>query len=414
MRPRPSSRPASLVLAALVVALLLPASATAQRDLRVPRAVSATSALVVQPDTGDVVAARDARARRPIASTTKLMTALLTLERFRDLDRRLTVLPYAAAPAESVAGLRGGERLSVRDLLRALLVASANDAAATLAVRVAGSRAAFVRAMNRRARQLGLRDTSYADPVGLSSENRSSAGDLVTLAAGLLDRPAFAAIVGEPSVTLRTGDRVRRLLNRNLLVRSVPWVTGVKTGRTNSAGYVLVASGRRDGVRVLSAVLGAPSEAARNESSLALLRLGLRRYRRVQAVRGGAVLARVGLEARDEDVPLVATRPVRVVVRRGERPRVRVLGVPEEVDGPLARGARLGTVEVRLRGRIVDRVALVTARAVPEATLAARTTSWLAQPLTLLAICLLLACSVSLALLRRRAVRGGRADRATR
>ncbi len=124
--------------------------------------VSAPSAILVQPDTRDVVYARRAGERRPMASTTKLMTALVALERLH-LSDVLTVAPYSPAPAESVAGLRAGERMTTADLLRALLLPSANDAARTLAVGVSGSRGRFVSLMNRRARQLGLKDTHYAN-----------------------------------------------------------------------------------------------------------------------------------------------------------------------------------------------------------------------------------------------------------
>src|SRR3954471_5833675 len=250
-------RPAAPALAAL--ALTAANAVAAERPA--PRAASA---ILVQPETGDVVYAKNADKQRPIASTTKLMTALLTLER-SSLDDVVPAAPYHPLPAESVAGLRTGERLTVRDLLRALLLASANDAAVTPAVDVGGSQAGFVRAMNARARQLGLRTTHYANPVGLDEQgNYSSARDLVTLAERLLGDPFFAKTVDRPRATLTSGARVRRILNRNRLVRDVPFVDGVKTGHTGQAGYVLVGAGERKGVRMLSVVLGEPSENARD------------------------------------------------------------------------------------------------------------------------------------------------------
>ncbi len=154
-------------------------------------AISAPEAILVEPATGDVVAQRRATTRRPIASTTKLMTALLLLEH-RRLSDHITAVPYDALPAESVAGLHAGERLTVADMLRALLLASANDAAAAIAVNVGGSERNFVRMMNARARSAGLRDTHYANPIGLDNrQNYSTATDLVKLAL-LLRRNAFA------------------------------------------------------------------------------------------------------------------------------------------------------------------------------------------------------------------------------
>jgi D-alanyl-D-alanine carboxypeptidase (penicillin-binding protein 5/6) len=396
------TRATSLLLTLL--ALAAPAAASAA-----PPQTRGDGAILVQPDTGDVVYARAAERRRPIASTTKLMTALLTLER-SNLDDVVPAAPYHPAPAESVAGLRAGERLTVRDLLRALLLQSANDAAVTLAAHVSGSQAAFVRAMNARARRLGLTDTHYANPVGLDEQgNYSSARDLATLAERLLGDSFFARTVDRPRATLTSGARVRRILNRNLLVRDVPFVDGVKTGHTSQAGYVLVGAGERQGVRVLSVVLGEPSEDARDADSLALLRYGLSRYRSATAATRGAALARPKLKYRDGDVPLTSARTLRAVVRRGERLRVRLDGAPGEIDGPLAAGARVGTVSVLRRGHVVARAPLVTTRAVAEASLTDRVTSFFGHGLTLLLVAVLALSTLQLAWMRRRATRRRRA-----
>jgi D-alanyl-D-alanine carboxypeptidase (penicillin-binding protein 5/6) len=367
--------------------------------------VGAPAALLIEPQTQDVVFARKADARRPIASTTKLMTALLTLESMR-LDDVVTAAPYSPAPAESLMGLRTGERITVADLLRGLLVVSANDAAVTLAVDVAGSRRRFVALMNRRARQLGLTDTHYANPVGLDAPgNYSSAADLVKLTLVLRQRAFFRATTDLAAVTLHSGSHARRLVNRNGLVRTVPYVNGVKTGHTNSAGYVLVGSATRSGVTLISAVLGDPSEAQRNADSLALLRYGLARYHRVVPVKKGVVVAGAALKYRDEKVGLVASRTVGRVARRTERVTTQIIGAPAEIEGPLPAGARVGTILVRQRGTVVDRVALVTERAVAAATLGQRVGDYLDRGLTRVALVMLALCSLYLALLRRRVTR---------
>jgi D-alanyl-D-alanine carboxypeptidase (penicillin-binding protein 5/6) len=399
-------RRAVTLAALLVVALLGPLAA---RAAAAPPSPKGDSAILVQPDTGDVVYARAADRRRSIASTTKLMTALLTLEH-RNLDDVVPAVAYHALPAESIAGLRAGERLSVRDLLRALLLASANDAAATLATAVSGSQAAFVSEMNARARALGLRNTHYSNAIGLDEAgNYSSARDLAKLAARLLRDHFFARTVDRPKATLTSGSRVRRIVNRNRLVRSVPFVDGVKTGHTAQAGYVLVGAAERDGVRVLSVALGEPSENARDTDSLALLRYGLARYRAQTAVRRGATIARAKLAYRDGQVALMAARTLRTVVRRGERLRVRLVGVPAEIDGPLAAGARVGTVVVSRRGRAVGRAPLVTTRAVAAASLTDRVGSFFGNGLTLLLVAVLAGSTLQLALMRRRATRRRRA-----
>jgi D-alanyl-D-alanine carboxypeptidase (penicillin-binding protein 5/6) len=160
-------------------------------------------------------------------------------------------------------------------------------------------------------------------------------------------------------------------------------------------------------VTVVSAVMGAASEGARDADTLKLLRYGLGRYRRSTVVKAGTTLARTALRYRDEEVRLVAGRGIQKVLRRDERARVSVTGVPKELDGPLTAGARIGTVEARVRDRVVGRVPLVTATAVEEAGLSTRLASVLSKPATMLLILLALVCTVSLVLLRRRVVRRG-------
>jgi D-alanyl-D-alanine carboxypeptidase (penicillin-binding protein 5/6) len=395
-------RRAGALLAALA-ALAAPAAAAAAPSTH------GDGAILVQPDTGDVIVARNADRHRPVASTTKLMTALLTLER-ANLDDVVPAAPYNPAPAESVAGLRTGERLTVRDLLRALLLESANDAAVTLAVHVSGSQSAFVRAMNARARQLGLTETHYANPIGLDEKgNYSSPHDLAVLAERLLRNPFFARTVNRPGATLTSGARVRHIQNRNLLVRDVPFVDGVKTGHTSQAGYVLVAAGERRGVHVLSVVLGEPSEAARDGDSLALMRYGLSRYRAQTAARRGATIAKAKLKYRSGEVALTTSRTLRAVVRRGERLRLRLVGAPAELDGPLDAGARVGTVVVERRGHEIARAPLVTAAPVSQASLTDRVTSFFGHGLTLLLVAVLALSTLQLAWMRRRATRRRRA-----
>jgi serine-type D-Ala-D-Ala carboxypeptidase (penicillin-binding protein 5/6) len=407
------ARPRHLV--ALVAAAALWGAGGAAGTARAaspPPHIQAAAAILVQPQTGEVVYARQPDRERLIASTTKMMTALVTIEHL-PLGRVLRAAPYHPAPAESIVGLIPGERMTVRDLLRALLLPSANDAAVTLADGVAGSTTAFVRMMNARARSLGLRHTHYANPIGLDAPgNYSTARDLVRLAAQLLRQPFLAETVNRPAATLRTGAHPRTIVNRNGLVRTVPWVDGVKTGHTNAAGDLLVAAASRDGVRMLSAVLGEPSESARDADSLALLRYGLARYRRLLPVRRGQVLAHVALAYRPgQAVDLAASRTVGKVVRRTRRATVRVTGVPTQINGPLARGAREGTAVVRVAGRVVARVPLLTTRAVTEASLSQRASHFVSRPLTIALAAVLAACSLQLALMRRQAVRRRRRRR---
>jgi D-alanyl-D-alanine carboxypeptidase (penicillin-binding protein 5/6) len=387
--------------ATIALVLARPARAPAAQ----PPAIRAPAAILVEPATGDVVYQRNATRPRAIASTTKLMTVLLTLERTK-LSQTMVAAPYHALAAESVIGLRAGERLTVADLLRGVLLASANDAAATLATRIGGSQKGFVAMMNRRARELRLTHTHYSTPIGLDAPgNYSSAEDLVKLTLILRRNAFFRAVTDLPRATLMSGAHERTILNRNTLVRTVPEVNGVKTGHTLDAGYVLVGSATKDGVTVISAVLGDPSEAARDADSLALIRYGLGRYHRVTPVRRGHVFATVKLAHRDQSAQLVATRTVVQTARRGDRLAVRVLGVPKELDGPLPAGSRVGTIVVRWRGHAIARVPLVTKRAIAAASVFDRGHDLLGRTLAVVILSVVALASLQLVLLRRRAVR---------
>jgi serine-type D-Ala-D-Ala carboxypeptidase (penicillin-binding protein 5/6) len=373
-----------------------PASAKANA----PPQIAAPSAVLVDARDGRVLYRRSARARRAIASATKLMTALVSLEELR-LRRRLAAAPYRAGAAESRINLRAGERMAVGDLLRALLLESANDAAVTLAHGVSGSVDDFVERMNVRARELGLKNTRFANPIGLDQPgNFSSALDLSRLTRRLLRNDTFGAIVDLPQARLSTGSRPRTVDNRNELVRRVPWIDGVKTGHTLSAGYVLIGSGERKGARLVSVVLGSPSEARRDSDTLALLDYGFGLYRRMRAVRPGATLARADVAYHgDRQVRLIASRGSTVTVRRGERLRT-AIRAPGELEGPLRGGTTVGSVSVLRDGKRVGLVPLVTADSVPGAGALRKLVHSLVRPGVLVTVVALAALAT--VVLRRR------------
>jgi D-alanyl-D-alanine carboxypeptidase (penicillin-binding protein 5/6) len=383
--------------------LAQPASARAPR----PALNQAAAAMVVDASSGEPLLQLHADRRRPIASTTKLMTALLVLERI-DLDRTFTAPAYNALPAESKINLSRGERMRVRDLLTALLLESANDAAVDLAVGTAGSREKFVALMNKRARSLGLKRTHYTNPIGLDSPaNYSTARDLATLARRLMRDKRFAAIVDRPSAILRSGARTRRIRNRNLLVGRYRFVDGIKTGHTLGARYVLVGAAHGHGAKVISVVLGEPSESARDSATLAMLRFGIDQFRRVTVLTPRQVLAYAKVPHHDGlRIPLVTKRGARFTLRRGERLKTRV-EAPTELAGPLPAGRRVGRVEVLFLGRPVRTLGLVTAREVPATSLVQEVTSSLGPPLTALALIVVVLGGVLLGLRLRAALARG-------
>lgn len=393
------------LLALLVLAL--PAVAAAQRR----PSLSAQSAILIEPSSGEIIYARNPYTRREIASTTKMMTALLLLER-RSLRHRIKVANYNPGSSESTAGLIPGERLTSADMLRALLLASANEAAVSIAIDVGGSQRGFVRMMNARAERAGMRRTHFSNPDGLDGRrNYSTARDLATLGTLLREDRFARRLVDRSSAKLRSGYRSRTVYNRNTLIGSVPWMNGIKTGHTSSAGYLLVGGASRSGAELISVVMGEPSEAARNADTLKLMRYGFGRYRSVRAVTKGQRFATLEVEGRDNKVALVASRSADVVMPTGERPTTILSGLPARLTGPLAKGARVGEVIVLRRGKSVERIALVTATAAAAPSLLA-TAGGLAGPIAGVFVAFtLVAISATLLRKRRRQRRPERAQR---
>jgi D-alanyl-D-alanine carboxypeptidase (penicillin-binding protein 5/6) len=327
---------------------------------------------------GEVLASHAAARRLPVASTTKMMTAYVAMEEL-PLRRVVRAAPYDALYGESLLELRPGERVSVRDLLYGLILRSGNDAAHDLALAAAGSERAFVRQMNLRAAALGLTDTHFANPIGLDEKgNYSSAYDLAVLGRRLLDDPAFARIAAARSARLRSLRPPRTIETLNDLLYRLPWATGIKTGHTFGADYVLVASGERGGTELISAVLGTWTETERDLESQRLLEYGFSLYRKRIPVRRGAPLARPAIRYTGGELALLASRSVSAGLRRGQRLRVAVRA-PGEVEGPIRRGAVLGRATVFVDGMRTATVPLRAARAVPEATLLDRARSFLSD-----------------------------------
>ena len=338
------------------------------------------------------------------------MTAYLALHELKPNQMVAAPSYQPSASAEIELGLRPGERMRVRDLLYGLLLPSASDAAETLAVGVSGSVPAFVTAMNRAARRLDLRDTSYANPIGLDDpDNYSSPRDLVTLASILLRNRLFARIVDTQSATLHSGDHPRTVISRNTLLGSAPWVNGVKTGHTLGAGYVLVGSGTQHSTTLISAVLGAPSESARDADTLRLLEYGFSLYHPVQPVNRGEEIASSKLDYRSDHLPLIAKRALTVNVRQGQHVTTQVTA-PDEVSGAARQGEVLGRVVVSVDGRRAAVSPLVAAHAVGAATTFDKARSTAQKPIVLIALVAIVILVGVLLTVRGRGSRGPEED----
>ena len=317
---------------------------------------------VVAAGDGRVLWARDAGAQRAMASTTKIMTAIVVLEN-ADLDEVAKVSKAAAKTSESTAEVVAGKRYTVRTLLEALLVKSGNDAAVALAEHVGGSEADFVTMMNRKAQELGLDNTHFANPHGLDeSSHYTCAEDLATMARYAMQIEEFKRIVALESTKIRpaNGGAGPTLENSNEMIGSFAGATGVKTGWTNDAGYCLVATAERAGVELVAVVLGAKSESARFREAGRLLEWGFEHYRMKELVATGADVGEVRVaDYLDVTVRAAAASTVTVPVFDADGDVETRLALLSEVDAPVATGDRVGTLTFVQGNRLVGQVPVV-------------------------------------------------------
>jgi D-alanyl-D-alanine carboxypeptidase (penicillin-binding protein 5/6) len=353
-----------ICVAAVVAALAFAAAAPAA-----PPPVSARAFIVQNSATGEVLAQHGAWTRVPIASITKLMTVLVTLEHAR-WNGVVRVRADAAEVGESTVHLRSGERITVGDLVKAALIQSANDAAVALADHVGhGNRQAFVAMMNAKARQLGLERTHFVRPDGLDvAGHYSTAHDVTILAQAAMRDPRVRSVVRVRSGSIAGG---RRVHTWNDLLGVFKGLYGVKTGHTAAAGWCEVAAVRRNGVTLYTTVLGSPTRSQRNADLASLLRWGISRYRPVWVVPRGRVYLRAGVGYGKASVPVV---PMRAVVRavRVDKPLVERVVAPGALGLPVAQGQRVGEVLVYSGRRLVARQPLIADRDVARPSFAGR------------------------------------------
>jgi D-alanyl-D-alanine carboxypeptidase (penicillin-binding protein 5/6) len=349
------------LLAPLLAALCLAAAGGAAAPARaaVP-SVHARAYLVVDARTGEVLAASDPHAHVPIASITKLMTVLITLEH-RKLTDVVTVDPRAAAVGESSVNLRSGEQLTVRDLLKAALIQSANDAADALALSIAPDYGAFAELMNAKAAELGLHDSHFIRPDGLDLPGEySSAADATKLGRLVMHTKFVRETVSEETDTIAGG---RVLHTWDDLLTEFPQTIGVKTGHTGAAGWCQVAAARSRGVTIYATLLGAPTRSVRNADLASLLAWGISQFRVAPLVQSGRSYAEVELPYGKAPLALVASKAF-LGVARVDRPLLERVVAAQAASLPVHAGDVLGHVEVWAGNRLLVRRELVASRTI--------------------------------------------------
>ncbi len=316
--------------------------------------------LLMDVRTGRVLHGRDIHRPWSPASTTKMLTAVLALERFPE-DEVVTVSPRAAAARSGAAiGLEAGEQWLIGDLVRAMLVHSANDAAVAVAEAVAGSVEKFADLMNAKARQIGARESHFVNPNGLHDPaHYSTAYDLALIARYALQNPLFASMVRTPTWEVSRPDRAAQVyVNTNKLLRRYPGADGVKTGWTVASGHILVASATRDGWQLLSVVLRDQNMYRDAED---LLEYGFKNFTPVLVAERGDAMAVVPIGRLSARVAAVVPADVVAVVRRGASVLPRVT-LRSDLRLPIQPGTPVGEVRFVEGASIVAASILVAAR----------------------------------------------------
>ncbi|MDI3327427.1 MAG: D-alanyl-D-alanine carboxypeptidase family protein [Alicyclobacillaceae bacterium] len=306
-----------------------------------PPDIAARGAAVVDVDSGRVLYAKEGDRILPIASLTKIVTGWIAVESGR-LDEWVTVSPRAAGKEGSSVYLKAGERYKLRDLVYAMMLRSGNDAAVAVAEHLSGSEEKFAELMNRKVRELGLRNMYFANPHGLDAPGHgASPADLARLTARALKNPEFAKIVSTRYYRMPWPGEPwdRSLRNKNKMLWQYPGADGVKTGYTKKAGRCLASSATRDGRRVVAVVLDDPSDW---KDSARLLDYAFRAYRWIPVPGETSVSVRKG---RAESIRVTVDGPRRFPVRGDEFLSAR-FRLPSSVRAPVSRGDRLGELEV--------------------------------------------------------------------
>ncbi len=325
--------------------------------------VSAASAVLMDADTGRVLYEKDRHTPRLIASITKLMTALVALESGHDLEEVVTIAPEWAGVEGSSIYLRPGEEITLEALLYGLLLRSGNDAALAIAGHCGGTVEEFVSRMNQKAGELGMTDSSFANPNGLNAEGHySSAYDMALLARACLEREELARIVATKSITFGT----RTFTNHNKLLWRYEGCIGLKTGYTEKAGRTLVSAARRNGMTLICVTLNAPSDWA---DHTALFDYGFANYEARQLIRTGERIGQVPVTGGLIPVCAVQTAgDLSAALASSEAADVTCELTKPCLTAPVSAGTQVGELVCYVNRKELGRVPLVTAEYVPDAS----------------------------------------------
>ncbi len=330
-------------------------------SLSTPIYAGTKSAVLIDAQTGRVLFEYNKDEKLPMASTTKIMTALLTLEQ-PNLDEYFTVDSNAIKVEGTSMGLKAGDKVTLRILAAGMLLASGNDGANAAAVRISGGIKPFVKLMNERAKAVGMSNTSFETPSGLDGENHySTAYDMALLAREALQNPEFAAICGQKSMALEYGDppHKRWLSNHNKLLKTLDGCTGVKTGFTDKAGRCLVSSVTRGGISLICVTLNCSDDWNYHT------KLYEEYFDELEAVSFPGLSTEIPVVGGESKTAVLKSENLSIALLPGEAEQVEtVLSKPGFVFAPMEKGSEAGKVLYYLNGKILAETPLLTKQAI--------------------------------------------------
>ncbi len=346
----------TIVCTAALLLTTIPAAGAEVPD-KAPFDVKADSAVLMDYNTGTVLYAKNADRALPPASVTKVMTLLLIMEEIDkgnlQLNEEVSVSEYAASMGGSQVYLEPGERMQTEELLKCIIIASANDAAVTLAERVAGSESAFVARMNERARELGMNNTHFENVTGLDDDTTNhltSAYDIALMSRELLSHPVILRYSTIWMDTIRDG--AFGLTNTNRLIRFYDGATGLKTGSTSKAGFCISATAERDGLHLIAVIMGSDTRDVRNEAAKQLLDYGFANYSVYTNSGGEAGEVRV-MGGVTSSVPCEYAAYATLLPKGKNKNVVAELLLADNISAPVRKGTPVGTVRYLLDGNVI-------------------------------------------------------------
>ncbi len=364
------------LIAILVTSLITPA-VLAEEQTGVNLADEAKSAILIERDTGTVLYDKNSNEQLPPASMTKIMTMLLIMEAIDSgklkMDEKIRTSEYAASMGGSQVFLEPGEEMTTEEMLRAIAIGSANDASVAVAERIAGSEEAFVEEMNKKVKELGLKNTLFQNTTGLPADNHySTAHDMAIIAKELLKYDGITKFTGTYESYLRENSEKKFwLVNTNRLVKFYPGVDGLKTGFTSEAKYCLTATAEKKGMRVIAVVFGAPTSKARNAQVTKMLDYAFSQYETHPLFERNVSIEKAKVSKGDmKKVDAVTSEPISILTKKGEKVEdvKQEIVINEDIKAPLKKGDEVGHLKLMKDGKTLVQSPLVASKDVKEAS----------------------------------------------